>query len=68
MIVLKGLMENVRVFARHVKGVKNVLADSLSRNKINCFKEECMEQGRNFDPAPTSIPQVLWPMDHIWKK
>ena len=33
-IVLKGLIENVRVFARHIVGTKNSMADSLSRNKI----------------------------------
>ena len=40
-IVLKGLIENVGIFARHVEGRKNDLADSLSRNKIDLFKRLC---------------------------
>ena len=42
-IVLKGLLENVRIFARHVEGTKNVFADSLSRNKIKLFKDLCVK-------------------------
>ena len=43
-IVLKGLMENVRIFARHVAGAKNVFPDSLSRDKILHFHQLCKEQ------------------------
>ena len=67
MIVLKGLIENVRVFARHVEGVKNELADSLSRNKIEYFKELSNHLGRTWDEKPTSVPEQLWPISKIWK-
>ena len=43
-IVLKGMLENVRIFARHVKGIKNDLADSLSRDKIELFTKLCEER------------------------
>ena len=67
-IVLKGLMENVRVFARHVEGAKNVLADSLSRNKLALFWEKCEEKGKLMDKEPTPVPEAIWPPEKIWKK
>ena len=67
-IVLKGLVDNVRVFARHVEGVKNVFADSLSRDKIDYFKKLCMDQDRVIDPQATPVPSSLWPVEQIWKK
>ena len=67
MIVLKGLVENIRIFARHVKGVKNDLADSLSRNRILQFKKLCKDQGKEIDNMPTPIPEVLWPIEKLWR-
>ena len=67
MIVLKGLFENVRIFARHVKGTKNDLADSLSRNKLSYFHQLCEEQERSMDTDPTNIPEALWPVEKLWK-
>ena len=67
LIVLKGLMENVRIFARHVEGVKNDLADSLSRNKISTFKQLCAKKGKIIDKEPTPIPVALWPVEKLWK-
>ena len=67
-LVLKGLLENVRIFARHVKGSKNCLADSLSRDKINYFHELCSIQERKMEFSPTAIPEEIWPVQKIWKK
>ena len=67
MIVLRGLLDNVRIFARHVKGVDNGYADSLSRNKINLFKELCMKAGKVINLEATPIPDVMWPVQKIWK-
>ena len=66
MIVLKGLVDNVRIFARHVPGVQNGLADSLSRNKFSEFYKLCAAEGRSLDSTPTKVPQVLWPIQKIW--
>ena len=68
MIVLKGLMENVRVFARHVEGKKNIFADSLSRNKISYFKELCIRHNKNMEELPLEIPIEIWPLEKIWVK
>ena len=67
-LVLKGLVENVRIFARHVKGVRNTLADSLSRNKISHFHALCRKQDRIMDEFQTPIPEAIWAVSKIWKK
>ena len=67
-IVLKGLMENVRIYARHVEGVKNTLADSLSRNKIKYFKELCLVAGKTIEQNPVEVPTEIWPIQDIWIK
>ena len=66
-IVLKGLLENVRIFARHVKGVKNDLADSLSRDKIPNFLELCHKRGKQVCENPVPVPAAIWPISKIWK-
>ena len=67
-LVLKGLIENVRIFAKHIEGVKNVLADSLSRNKLQAFFTTCKKNGRKICLKPTSVSNVIWPVTKIWKK
>ena len=66
-IVLKGLIENIRIFTRHVPGVKNDLADSLSRDKIGHFHKLCIEQDRLTEDLSTTIPEAIWPVTKIWK-
>ena len=66
-IVLKGLIENVRVFARHVRGVNNGLADDLSRDKLVHFYKLCEEENRKVASYPTPVPDAIWPIETIWK-
>ena len=66
-LVLKGLTDNIRIFARHVPGVLNGLADSLSRNKFAEFGRLAKQQGRVFKVDPTPISEVIWPIERIWK-
>ena len=65
-IVLKGLIENVRIFARHVEGVKNVYANSLSRNQIPYFLQTCKSKEKKINYIPTQIPERLWPVNKVW--
>ena len=67
LIVLKGLVENVRIFAKHVEGSKNDLADSLSRDKLTLFNQLCKKKGKIMDKYPTDIPGAIWPVEKIWK-
>ena len=67
-LVLKGLLENVRIFARHIEGKKNVLSDNLSRDRIDLFKRTCSKQGRKIAIFPTDVPEAIWPIEKIWKR
>ena len=66
-LVLKGLIENVRIFAKHVEGVKNTLADNLSRNRLDLFFKNSKRLGHRINSYPTQIPDAIWPVDKIWK-
>ena len=65
-IVLQGLLHNVKISARHVPGVNNQISDSLSRKNMEKFKR--LTAHSNFSEAPTRIPVELWPMSKIWLK
>ena len=65
-IVLIGLIENTRIFARHVEGKKNIFADSLSRNKIMYFRYLSNKHHKVIDENPVEIPMALWPIEKIW--
>ena len=67
LIVLKGLVENVRIFARHVPGEQNGLADSLSRDKFGEFNKLCKQANKVMDDKPTRVPEALWPINKLWK-
>ena len=66
-IILKGLLESVRIFARHVKGVNNGIADSLSRMKFIQFHKLCKDSERVVDIKPSPVPAAIWPLSKIWK-
>ena len=66
-IVLTGLVENIRIFAKHVEGKKNIYADSLSRDQIDYFLYLCKKNDKEIDPAAVDVPQAIWPVEKIWK-
>lgn len=56
-MVLICLRNNIFFRARHIQGVKNVLADSLSRLQVDKFQTlSC-----GMDPSPTPLPAPLLP-------
>ena len=63
-LVLVCLERNICFKAKHIPGVNNVLADALSRLKLQTFKQlapACM------NPHPTEIPHHLQPLSwHQW--
>ena len=63
MIVLQGLIHNVRITAKHVTSKANVLSDHLSRLRYDQFKQLT---GDKYLPVMTKIPDHLWPMDKVW--
>ena len=62
-IVLQGLLFNVRITAKHVPGVQNKLADFLSRNKMKQFWDEA--KGK-FCDTPCTVPEAMTDMTALW--
>ena len=56
-LVLTSLQHNIVFRAKHIEGVRNTLADYLSRFQVNKFQE--LYPG--VDPQPTSVPESLLP-------
>ena len=56
-MVLICLRNNILFWARHIPGVKNVLADSLSRLQVDKFHT----LSRGMDPTPTPLAAHLLP-------
>ena len=62
-LVLKSLIENVRIYATYIKSEDNVASDLLSRLKIEKF----LSLKDSWDSKPTSVPEDLWPIEKLWK-
>ena len=65
LIVLHGLLHNVKITAKHISTKDNFLADHLSRLRVGTFKKLT---NNNFEKTRCEIPQILWPMSKIWLK
>ena len=65
-IVLLGLVHNVRISAKHVLGKNNQFSDLLSRLKYKEFKTLARQKKSTFKNRPTKLPEMLWPMDKLW--
>ena len=64
-IVLKCLVENVKLKAKYVASEDNNLADHLSRGRIKQFRKD--SKGK-YEKDPTAIPNEIWPIDKVWQK
>ena len=62
-LILKGMIENVRIFARHFSSKANRISDLLSRNKLTQFR---LEYGERFEQQKTTVPAQLWPIQKLW--
>ena len=62
-LTLDGLLNNRRVFVRHVKTDKNILADSLSRMDFKRFWKHAHQSTNQF---PDTIHQDIRPIEKIW--
>ena len=63
MVVLKSMIHNVKVSARHVTTKANMISDSLSRLDFDRFRRL---SGDKYQDEPSDIPSELWPMTKIW--
>ena len=68
LLVLEGLTNNVRIFAKHVSGKSNYFSDSLSRLDFIRFNQLQTIHNKKFREQPEEFPDKLWPIDKIWLK
>ena len=61
-IVMQGLLHNVRFKVKYVSSEDNAKADALSRSQWKRFKT----LGHDMDTIATAVPSCLWPIDKIW--
>ena len=59
-LTLTCMKFQIYVTAQHYQGKRNVLADVLSRGKIQHFHDLCCTLSMN--PNPTPLPATLWPI------
>ena len=57
------IVQNVRVFARHVRTKDNGKADALSRLDLKRFWRIA---GRTMNNCKSDLPQEIWPMRKLW--
>ena len=62
LITLESLIQNVRVYAKHIRSKDNGPSDALSRGQLNRFHALCP----NMDRTPTDIPNSIWPIEKLW--
>ena len=65
LIVLQGLIHNVKIRAKYVRSKANRKADMISRREFALF-----HQLSNYEAElqPCKIPRELWPIEKIWLK
>ena len=64
-IVLQGLLHNVRITAKHIAGKANIISDLLSRQKYLEFRKIT---GTRYNGSMTQPPAALWPISKVWFK
>ena len=62
-LVLQGLLNNVKITAKHIVGKSNILSDHLSRLRIDKFRQLT---GDKYEAVHTPPPDKIWPMSKIW--
>ena len=66
MLVGKCMELNLRIFTKHLKSAENDLADSLSRLQFTRFRNLVRRKNLTIDPAPSPLPDELWPASKLW--
>ena len=68
MITMESLLQNTRVFAKHVRTEDNPGADALSRLNWSKFVNTMHKQDKEIDENETKVPEAIWPISKIWVK
>ena len=65
LLVLNNLINNRRIFVKHVRSQDNDLADALSRTQ---YKHFWRLAPTTMNPYPSTISPLVWPVSNIWQK
>ena len=64
LLTAESIVQNVRIYARHVGTKDNGKADALSRLDFGRFWKLAQN---DMNAQPTKLPQEIWPMERLWK-
>ena len=64
LLTLNNLVNDRRVFVRHLRSEENYLLDTLSRMK---FKKFWQLAPATMNPRPTKVSPLVWPVSKIWQ-
>ena len=62
LLVLEGLVHNVKIRVKYVSTTDNGKADALSRQQFARFRQ----LGPNMNICPEEIPSSIWPIESFW--
>ena len=65
-LTLQCMIDNVRVYARHVGTKANGRADALSRDEIGKFRQLSSQANQGIDEHPSKIPAILSEIEKLW--
>ena len=65
LITLEGLMQNMRIYARHVTSCDNFLMDALLRIQMDRFWAKAPP---TMEKSLTKVPESIFPVSKIWVK
>ena len=65
-ITLYSMLNNVKIRAKHVIGVRNTYADLISRLEYGKFRRLAKLNNTKFDNKPLEMPENIWPPNKIW--
>ena len=64
LLTLKNLINNRRIFAKHLFSKENFLADTLSRLQFDRFWHLAL---KDMNKEPSKISPLVWPVTKIWQ-
>ena len=65
LITLNNLVDNRKVFVKHLRSEENVLSDALSRMNFKKFWKLVPPTMHHF---PSTVSPLIWPVSKLWQK
>ena len=64
-LVLEGILHNVRIGAKHISGKANYFSDALFRLQLKRFWDLASQHNKQFRPEPAELPEDIWPVEKL---